>query len=414
MKLLSVTARANLIGVVVILILSASILFVVLRLVTLEELQEQLTLKAQRIEEAISTGHEFYDPFSTIKKVESPTGEVVDIFSDTLIFDDAQDEFEDYRMLETTRQINGNWYQIKTSTSRVEWEEFLWIIFTVFLGSSILLLFTMQWVNQKLTRRILTPFFNNLKKIQSFSLNSGESLQLESSDVQEFRELNEVLIKMTSKIHDDYSALKDFSENASHEIQTPLAIILSGLDQLGQGPALDEASAGKIEIVRNAASRLSKLNRNLLLLTKIENAQFSQVQSVDLVALLKQQITMMEDLFDTKGISLQVDLPKEMVVQANPNLTEILLSNLLSNGYRYTPGQSVFHISSTERSITFSNSGEPFDVNSSKLFERFYKGSAVTNSNGLGLSIVAKICATYNWKVDYQYSESSHHFTLSI
>lgn len=412
MKLLSVTARANRISILLVLLFSAAALFIILRIVILEELHEQLTLKAQRIETAISNGQEYYDPFTTISEVPDINRPLPDIFSDTLVYDNTQQEYEDYRMFETTRRINNRWYKIKTSTSRVEWEEFIWIIFAVFFGCLILLLLIMQWVNLRLTKKIWTPFFNNLRKIQGFSLNSKTDLSLQSSDVEEFEELNTVLLKMTSKIQNDYRSLKDFSENASHEIQTPLAIILSGLDQLLQSPSLDESSAEKVESVKQAATRLSKLNRNLLLLTKIENAQFSQLKPINLTSLLSQQCTLMEDLFKAKGIKLNINLPHEIVVQADPQLSEILLSNLLANCHKHTKENSTVSISSSNKDITFSNPGSPLPVNSEKLFERFYKSSDQVQSHGLGLSIASQICITYGWSITYEYSNGQHHFTL--
>lgn len=415
MKLLSVTARANLIGIVVVLIASASILFISLRFVVLEELHEQLTLKAQRIESAISSGHEFYDPFTSIQELSGADvslGE--DVFSDTLIYDDTQNEYEDYRMLETVRNVDGRLYRIKTATSRVEWEEFLGIIFAVFLGISALLLIVMQIINQRLTRKIWTPFFTNLKRVQSFSLQSKELIQFEESSVQEFTELNEVLERMTSKVQQDYGALKDFTENASHEIQTPLAVILSGLDQLGQSPTLDEAAAARIETIKGAATRLSKLNRNLLLLTKIENRQFSTAETLNLKKVLSSHLEMMEDLFATKKILPTIEIEETLSVKADPALLDILIGNLLANAYRHSENGAQVNVTSEANHLVFSNTGKPLSVDAEKLFERFYKSSTTASSQGLGLAIVKQICELYGWEISYSRKEGRHCFVVGF
>ncbi len=414
MKLLTITARINAFSILISLLLTAIILFVTLRFLVLDELDEQLALKVKGVEQVLIEGNEVFDPFTEITQLKEPVFYKPDAFADTLVFDSNEAEYEDYRMITAIRTVDGTSYKITTATSRLEWEDFLLVIFGVFLGCSLLLLAGTYIANQRFTKKIWDPFFNNLKQVQAFSLQGQKQLTLEESPVQEFIELNDVLTRMIGKVQRDYRSLKSFSENASHEIQTPLAIILSSLDQLSQSQNLDETSAHRIASAREAATRLSKLNRNLLLLTKIENGQFPIKEDVNLNNERSKHLEMMEELFATKNIHPKFDVDAKLNVTTNPALLDILIGNLMANAYHHSVHGALVKVYNEGRHFVFSNSGEPITKDTEKLFERFYKSSNSENSHGLGLAIVRQICELNQWGIEYQYSENCHHFIVTV
>jgi signal transduction histidine kinase len=295
----------------------------------------------------------------------------------------------------------------------MEWDELFLTVFVIFIGAAFVLLLANYLINKNINHKIWHPFFNTMGIIREFSLKNNTVPHFQSSDIDEFNELNTTLKELIDRIRDDYNSLREFTENASHETQTPLSVIHAGLDTLSQHPALDEDMAKNIEDTRVAANRLSKLNRNLLLLTKMENKQFNIDDIVDIVSLLRKQQDELNSLFLSKDIAVETDLPENYNVQGNKALSEILITNLLSNMIRYTPenGRSTIHL--RDDKLIFSNSGSPLIFPEEKLFDRFTKGDN-QGSNGLGLAIAKQITVTQKWKLLYNYQEGNHNFVIDF
>ena len=117
-------------------------------------------------------------------------------------------------------------------------------------------------------RRIWKPFYVTLEGIREFQLSSRKPLPAADTRIEEFRNLDTAVGQMTQKILKDYEMLKNFADNASHEMQTPLAIINSKLDLMIQDQGLEERHLRQLQAMYDAVGRLSKLNQSLLLLTK--------------------------------------------------------------------------------------------------------------------------------------------------
>lgn len=410
MKLLTLSARKNLISALLILLISGLSLFFILKAVVREEIDEQLMLNVHRVESLLRQGKIPNDPLVKVAPYPNRAGNTT--FSDTTIFDPGEEEEETYRKVSTIRQVAGSTYRIEIASSLVEWEDFYSIIFWVFLATSALLLLSGIWVNQQISRNIWQPFFNNLKALQEFSLSGQEKLKLQRGKVSEFEQLHDVLEKMAENLREDYQTLKDFTETASHEIQTPLAIINSKLDQLQQNQNLDENSAQQIEGIRDALNRLSKLNKNLLLLTKIENRQFNRDEHFVLQDILDQNLNLMKEIFAARHITLHRTTTEKLAPSGNRQLAEILISNLLSNAYRYTPTHGDVHIIEGENELWIKNTAKASGLNESKIYTRFYKGEESSSSNGLGLAIALHICQLHNWKLSYYFENKKHVFHL--
>lgn len=262
MKLLSASHKANIWVTLITLVISGISLFFILRALVLEEIDEQLMLQASRIEKRIEQNDLPNDPAVQIKVLEE-RGEPQWLFQDTLIFVEEEGEKEVYRKLTKISEINGASFQIEIVTSRLEWEDMIQIIFVVFITTVALILLAGMWINYRVSRRIWAPFFANLERIRRFSFEEGrDSLILVDSAVDEFTELNDSVTYMGLKLQKDYKHLKEFTENASHELQTPLAVITSKLDQIDQSKSLDTESAARLEAIRFSVNKLSKLSRD--------------------------------------------------------------------------------------------------------------------------------------------------------
>jgi signal transduction histidine kinase len=218
---------------------------------------------------------------------------------------------------------------------------------------------------------------------------------------------------MSKKIRLDYLNLKEFNENAAHELQTPLAIIKSKLELLIQKENLDENQLQLISAVFEATTRMSKLNQGLLLISKIENNQFLQTENVNIAAMLDKTIDHFQEMIDHRGITVTKNYADSAFLKMNPILTEIFITNLISNAIRHNISNGRIDLTVKHDSFIIANTGVPMKTNPKDLFQRFRKSEIHTDSVGLGLSIVQKIADLYQLKVDYLHHDGLHTLTIS-
>ena len=224
--------------------------------------------------------------------------------------------------------------------------------------------------------------------------------------------MNQAVTQMTGRVKKDYEALKNFTENASHEMQTPLAIINSKLDVLIQDETISEFQMQQLQGIYNALDRLSNLNQSLLLLTKIENNQFTALDNIVLDNLIKEKLTQFEELLESKKLTISTQLEKT-TIQCNKQLADILINNLLNNAIRYNRQNGSIAITLSANTLQIANSSFLPALDSQKIFQRFYR-HADTNQdgNGLGLSIVKQISDRMGYAVHYEFADDRHLFSI--
>ena len=219
---------------------------------------------------------------------------------------------------------------------------------------------------------------------------------------------------MTNKIQGDYKSLKEFTENASHEIQTPLAIIKSKLELLIQQENFKEEQMQAIQSVYDAANRLSRLNQALILLTKIENHQFEKREQIDLTEVVKKHILNFKELIEAKEIRLNHTIEGDVKLKINPVLADVLISNLLTNAIKHNVEKGEINLSLSKNELTVSNTGAELKINPLELFDRFKKDSVSSESLGLGLSIVKKICDSEKFTISYECLNKLHSLKIKL
>lgn len=219
---------------------------------------------------------------------------------------------------------------------------------------------------------------------------------------------------MAKKMRRDYVNLKEFNENASHEIQTPLAIIKSKLELLIQGEGLDEDQVGLINSVYEAATRMSRLNQGLLLISKIDNNQFHQTEKVDLKKIMERTLEHFEEIVNLKKIRIITHFNAPTCPQMNPTLAEILVSNLVSNSIRHNIEEGEIRITMNSNGFEIANTGHTIKIPPNELFARFRKSERSSDSVGLGLAIVKKIVMLYQFDIKYEVKENIHLISLDI
>jgi signal transduction histidine kinase len=291
-------------------------------------------------------------------------------------------------------------------------------LITAILGAmGLLFLFLMALlilVNYLSSKRVWAPFYQTLGNLNKYDISSDHPLELSVTSTHEFVLLNSALEQMSGKIRRDYFSLKEFNENASHELQTPLAIINSKLELLIQNERLSEDQMKLIQTISEATKRISKLNQGLLLISKIENNQFVQTESIDLQKVIGKNLEHFEELFQMKNITITKELAENVTVVMNRTLAEILISNLLTNSLKHNieHGRITIHLDPDH--LLISNTGQPLPVKPSALFERFRKSERGSDSAGLGLSIVREIITLYKMKIDYRVTDSVHSLEITF
>lgn len=329
---------------------------------------------------------------------------------DTILFDAMENEEEPFRQLTTISHIGGGTYRITIRSSLVEAEDLLFAIGSVTVLLFLFLLAGLYWLNRWQVARLWDPFQRNLASLRNFSLSQTTPLELVGSDIDEFEELRQALQQLSRKVQSDYRNLKEFTENASHEIQTPLAIIRSKIEALIEDSRLHSEQIESIQHIYKAANRLSRLNKNLLLLAKIENRQFEDVSPVHIDKLVQEELSFLSDFVAARELRVKLDLQKKTPLAMSKTLAEVLVRNLLENAIRHCQPGDTIEIKMEESMMSFINSGAAPLREPDKLFKRFHQQDKKPGSMGLGLAIVDKIAETYNFRAGYQFKEQTHQF----
>ena len=277
----------------------------------------------------------------------------------------------------------------------------------------ILMLGGFIFINRRISRRLWKPFYQSLEKIKNFRLDQQNHVIFDKADILEFSELNQSLDRLITGNVNVYKQQKEFAENASHELQTPLAVIQSKLELLLQSSALHDDQYDIIEDALKALARVSRINKNLLLLTKIESSQYMDKELVDLSGLLTNSVLLFTNFREDKKIELIQNIPPGVHIVGNKMLIEILLNNLITNAIRYSPSNQPLFITLVNNKLSIKNQGAG-RLNHDKLFKRFASGSSESPGTGLGLAIVKQISTRYGWEVSYNYINESHVFSVDF
>lgn len=327
-------------------------------------------------------------------------------------FNNTTNEKEAYREISGSINVNNRLYLLTIRVSLVENEDLVQTILLIQIVLLMLLLTGLLLINRKISRKIWEPFYSTLEAVQQHELYRDKSISLPQSKTDEFNDLNKAVTQLVERDLHIFRQQKEFIENASHEMQTPLAIFQSKLELLMQTEPLNEEQAALIEQLNDTNQRLSALNRSLLMLSRIENNQYAGLEKIDLFALLNRLIQSLNETFQVKKMHLTMTFPGSKIIQANKTLMEVLFTNLLVNAIRYSETGGTVNIHFVSNTLIIQNTSvvqAPLD--DSKIFERFYKGSNDTGT-GLGLAISKNICALYDFKLTYSFSEGFHNFHI--
>jgi signal transduction histidine kinase len=333
-------------------------------------------------------------------------------FSDTLIFDKSENELASNRMITSKIKVGKESYQIKIWRSTLEFDELIVGIFYLLAVILFFLFLISISLNFWISVRLWKPFYNTLDNLKAFRAGGNEIPEFEKTNIKEFTALNKSLNSMMHKMISDYSTQKKFTENASHEIQTPLAVIKSKVDLLIQSENLKTNEVELIIAIDDACSKLTRLNQSLLLLTKIENRQFKTTEKVSSEKMIDSSLLLFEDYIQENGIQVIKNIESDFWVNMNPDLCLVLFNNLIQNAIRHNVEKGTIIILITSNRIAIENTGKPEALNIALIFKRFQKNSNSHASIGLGLAIANEIAEVSGLIFKYKFENSKHRFII--
>ncbi|UHG94748.1 sensor histidine kinase [Spirosoma oryzicola] len=354
-----------------------------------------------------------WDPNVQIRLTGSPQS-APSVYSDTTILLPGEKESQPIRMLRATYALGNRYYGITLQQSYLEFDEIARALSVGVIVCFLLVVLVLVGADILVTRRIWRPFYGIVDQLQHYRIDGPDEAQFPVSNVAEFTLLSQSLDEMSRRSRQQYIQQKQFTDNASHEMQTPLSVLSFELDLLQQSERLDEADLDRIQRSQQEIRRLSAMNQSLLLLAKIDNHQFAQNASVNIGELVTQILDNYTDFAAHRCITITRLIDKDTHRLLNQQLAEVLFSNLIKNAFRHgAANSSVFVEVSTSRFV-ISNEGDPLPFPEDQLFGRFVRNQALSQSTGLGLSLVKEIAEQYDMRVRYSYVSGMRRHMLLV
>lgn len=329
-------------------------------------------------------------------------------FSQVELYNIDDKKTETFRQLVFTEQVGEKLYLIAVAKPLEGTKLLIRTVAYSTLAILLVIIIVSLVLNYLVLRKLWQPFYAAMQEMKGFKLGKKTPL-LPATDIDEFTLMNQSLSQAINSVKDDYRILKEFTENASHETQTPLAIIRSKLDLVIQDEGLTEGQTDALKSAYAAVSRLSKLNQSLLLLAKIENQQFRALETIDLKERVEEKLQQFHEFWQANQIQINTSLAAA-TIYASPELIDILLNNLLSNAGRHNIEGGEINVHLVPGKLEIANTAKSSRLDHGKLFGRFYKEEQYSKHNGLGLSIVKQICDHSDLAISYEFSAQQHRF----
>lgn len=334
-------------------------------------------------------------------------------YADTLMYMQNEKDFEPVRVYETKMVYNDSFYKVKFITSMVEEDDLIQDLITYLVVLYAFLMITIVVLNNLMLKKIWKPFHSLMAQLPNFRIEKNHQIQTKETSIEEFKLLNTSITTLIEHSRARYLEQQHFIENASHELQTPLAISINKLELFLENTDLPEEELKTMAVILDNLERLTRLNKSLLLLSKIENRQFVDEEVIDFNGLLSDILSDFEDLASHRQMALLLDSHSLLSFQMNKDLAIILFTNLIKNAIVHGNRNTEIRIVIDQNRIVISNFGIAGILDPETVFSRFKKISTDKKSTGLGLAIAKAISEKYGITLNYDYTER-HHFKISF
>lgn len=352
----------------------------------------------------------FKDLVAEYKKIEVADGK--SFFADTVYYNPKKGLRERARYLQADISFNNQAYRVLILSSKVQREEQIRSICLIIILPVLLLLIILFGINRIIINKLWSPFRQLLINIKAFNVNREEPFDQVASPTVEFKELNDAIVDLSLKVRSDYKEIKLFTENASHEMMTPLAVINSKLDTMLQSNSLGIEESETLADLYKATSRLTKLNQSLLLLVKIDNNSQLDIEDINVKDIIEERLNFFYELIHNRKLVVDLDM-HPLHLATSRQLIEILVNNLFSNAIRHNKDGGLIKIILSKGILVFCNTSNYPALNENMIFERFYK-DASSEGTGLGLAILKQICIRQNFQFSYDYQYQLHCFQIKF
>lgn len=384
----------------------------------LENYKRQIVFKAEK-DSTILQQKTFDEGFFSVNKIsEEEALSFKDTYEDTEIYaqdaDDEAPELEPVRILTTVFEQNGNFYQLKIFNNMVEEDDLVKELLWDAAGLYVLLIFSILMINNIVLQRLWKPFYELLDELKNYRLGISKSFPNTETKTKEFSDLQDAVTTLLQYSEKSYEQQKEFIGNASHELQTPLAIAISKLELLIEKENFTENQAEKIAEIMEIIERLVRLNKSLLLLTKIENKQFFDNQEIKVNSIVEKNIEDLSDIAEFKEVEIVFSENSELLVKADAALINIIVSNLLRNAIFHNIKSGKVEVKIGAKKLSVLNTGTDHSLSHEKIFTRFQKSEQHQSGSGLGLAIVKAIAELYDFSVSYDFKNGMHEFSVNF
>ena len=336
-----------------------------------------------------------------------------DLFSDTLMFDLKDEQYKTFRYLQFETEMEGRAYLVKIYKSTNPTDLLVERVTLMMTLMVILFLAGIFILNRFIFASLWKDFFEAIDKLKQFET-SKEPVVLGDQDIEEFDELKRALEDMTRRLSRDYRELKEYTDHTTHELQTPLAVIKSKTELLIQSKNLGAEEMKCLDAINTSVKQLSRLNATLTMITRIENRQFTEKDEIKLNQLLDRHLDLLEEHIGLRGIKVVRNYEDAMVLHMDHGLADLLVANLLKNAIIHNVDEGTILVETREGCLMVKNDGPPLQFSQEELFTRFVRDTARSGNFGLGLSLVKKVCDTYNFSIEYSYDNQQHTFLLRL
>ena len=333
-------------------------------------------------------------------------------YYDAEVYIPEKEETEPARFLVTIFQDgNGQFYELKVATPTFEKDELLETILWWVVWLYLLLLITVVGTTMWIFHNSMRPLYALLHWLDGYVPGHKTVPVPNNTSITEFRRLNTAAQQAVDRSEELLEQQKQFIGNASHELQTPLAVLGGRMEYMLDHAGLDEQTMGEVIQMQRTLGHIVRLNKTLLLLAKIDNGQFPENTDVDISAMIREQKELYDDIYEERDIRCDMHLTGSFLVRMNESLASVLVSNLIRNAYVHSEAGARIDIRIEGRTLTVSNDGvTPLD--GKHIFERFYQGSKREGSTGLGLALVKAVADSYGLCVGYRFGEEQHIFSV--
>lgn len=318
-----------------------------------------------------------------------------------------ENKTEEVRLHTKYFELNGVSYELQMVNSLVETDDILENMTQSLIWLYVSLIVLLLLLNNIILQKLWMPFYRITKRLQQFRFDRNQAFDDIKTNIKEFNDLNTSVNTLLKRNIEIYNSQKQFIENAAHELQTPLGSVINRIELLIENTECSAEQLQMLSTVLDSLEKLNRLNRSLLLLSKIENKQYEEKQEINVNGLIKNISDELYEQLEYKEIKLTIIEKEICKIVMHNGLAQILFTNLIKNAivHNYRSGKIEIIINLTF--IEIINTGKASSLNNQELFTRFYKESSDNNSTGLGLAIVKAISDASN--IDISYSFNGNH-----